>query len=576
MIRIESGFPVATWTDRFVRSAQNNMERKPYYDAEPRRRNETAPRPQGSVRRAAPANAYSRSSSERRAPHGEALRRRAPQASRPHGPSAPPRRRKKDPAAVILPVLMVLAVVAIAVYVGVAWFTSAINNSTYCDNIYINGISVTSCTRDEAPEYVNDILLQQLSQVYTLTWEDQSWSFCALDFNAEIDTSSFFDRAWNLGHVGNIFNRQRDIRSLKNNPVYFDASIQYDETLIDALIESMYQALYREPVNAEVIMDMDKPQLIGTSSEGQELDRGAAKEQIISLIETGEGSTLLPVMTLEPDFSTELAQSGLEMIVEYKTDVSARDYNSRFNVRKALQNFNMRVSPGETIDFNAVVGPRSEARGYRSATEYLGNTTTKGFGGGVCQASTTLYGALLKAGITIIERKPHSMTVAYVDPSLDAAVTDTGNKNLVFRNDTGNPIFIYTEVTKEEACVRIYGVRPAYRYELLSVIESQDTAAVRTAYVDDVDGKHVYYRTDPPKLYKKGHSACTSNGYLIAYDWETGEEVSRQWLSHDIYESGTDIYWRGVHTAGEESGLTSTAATDTANASGDLAALTGN
>ena len=145
--------------------------------------------------------------------------------------------------------------------------------------------------------------------------------------------------------MGNIFDRQHDIRALNSNPVYFDAPLQYDEALIDALIESMYQALYRAPVNAEIIMDSDRPELIGDSAEGQELDRGAAKEQIISLIETGEGSGLLPVMTLEPDMSTELAQSGLELIVEYKTDVSARDYNSRFNVRKALQYFNMRVSP---------------------------------------------------------------------------------------------------------------------------------------------------------------------------------------------------------------------------------------
>lgn len=547
------------------------MERKPYYDADPRRRGQAAPRSQGNVRRSAPAR-Y-RDGAERRA-QGEPSRRMPPQGTS-RCPQSAPRRRKKDPAAIILPVVMVLAALAIVVYVGSAWFTSTINSSTYCNNIYINGISISGCTRDEAPEYINGILQQQLSEVYTLTWEDQRWSFCALDFNGEIDTSDFFDRAWNLGHVGNIFDRQHDIRALNSNPVYFDAPLQYDEALIDALIESMYQALYRAPVNAEIIMDSDRPELIGDSAEGQELDRGAAKEQIISLIETGEGSGLLPVMTLEPDMSTELAQSGLELIVEYKTDVSARDYNSRFNVRKALQYFNMRVSPGETIDFNAVVGPRSEARGFREATEYIGNTTGKGFGGGVCQASSTLYGALLKAGMTIMSRSPHSMTVAYVDPSLDAAVTET-SKNLVFKNETANPIFIYTEVTKEEACVRIYGARPAYRYELLSVIESQDTTAVRTAFVDDTEGKHVYYTTDAPKLYRKGRAACTSNGYLIAYDWETGEEVSRKWLSHDQYESGTDIYWRGVHTAGEESGLTSAAATDAANASGDLAALTGN
>ena len=548
------------------------MERKPYYDAEPRRRY-----PQGSVPHSGAAS--SRSGNARRA-YGSsgASDRRGASYRRPSYDRRPPqrrRRRRRDPGAVVMPILMVMAAVALIVYVGVAWFTTTLNNSTYCDNIYVNGIDLTTFARDEGEQYVNDTLYAELAQTYTLTWGDQSWSFSALDFNASYDTADIFDRAWNIGHVGTIFSRQSDVRSLKSNPVYFEAELSYDDTLIDDFIQTMYDALYVAPVDAEVLMDSDKPQLLSSSSDGQELDSGAAKEQIISLIETGDGTTTLPVMVVEPNISTELAESGFELIVEYKTDVSARNYNSRFNVRKALQNFNMTVANGETVSFNDVVGPRTEARGYREATEYLGNTTTKGYGGGVCQASTTLYGALLKAGITIIERSPHSMTVNYVEPSLDAAVTDSGNiKNLVFRNDTGSPIFIYTEVTKEDAIVRIYGVRPAYRYELLSVIESQDTEAVRVSYVNDTEGKHVYYTTDTPKLYKKGHAACVSDGYLVAYDWDTGEEVSRQWLSHDQYESGTDIYWRGVHTPDGETDSTDETEAETSDE--DLSALIGN
>ena len=152
------------------------MERKPYYDADPRRRGQAAPRSQGNVRRSAPAR-Y-RDGAERRA-QGEPSRRMPPQGN-PRRPQSAPRRRKKDPAAIVLPVVMVLAALAIVVYVGSAWFTSTINSSTYCNNIYINGISISGCTRDEAPEYINGILQQQLSEVYTLTWKDQRWSFCAL------------------------------------------------------------------------------------------------------------------------------------------------------------------------------------------------------------------------------------------------------------------------------------------------------------------------------------------------------------------------------------------------------------
>ena len=37
------------------------------------------------------------------------------------------------------------------------------------------------------------------------------------------------------------------------------------------------------------------------------------------------------------------------------------------------------------------------------------------------------------------------------------------------------------------------------------------------------------------------------SGVLKPFDWETGDEVERHQLSFDIYESGTNILWRGIH-----------------------------
>ena len=214
---------------------------------------------------------------------------------------------------------------------------------------------------------------------------------------------------------------------------------------------------------------------------------------------------------------------------------------------KALGYFDgFAVHPGDTVDFNAIVGPRTKERGWQLAPEYAGNTSQDGYGGGVCQASSTLYGAVLLAGMDIIERSNHSMTVSYVEPSLDAAVIDTGYKNFVFRNNTEHTIYIYTSVNKEYATVTIYGNRPAYRYQLYSEIVSQDSACQYTSYIPDTEGKHCYYTTETA-LHTQGHPACSSKGWLIAYDWDTGEEVSRKQLSYDVYESGTDIYWRGIH-----------------------------
>ena len=514
------------------------MERKPY--RRPDTSNRSAGTPSASRQTYA---SRSRAPQPRRNNSATAAQARARSAARPM-----PRRRKRDPIAIVAPILIALALLAGVVYTGSSWFISTINKSTYCSNIYVNGIDVSRYSQEEGAESVRAEIDSRLNTNYTLSWGDSSWTFSAADFNGTIETDSIMNRAWNIGHVGNIFDRSASIRSLKSNPIYLTAPLVYDKDLVSAYVDAIYDQLYIAPKDAQVAADLSNPYLASEAASGQELDKETAREQIISLLETGEGGSVLPVIELEPAISTEQAMSSLDLIITYRTDTSARGYNGRFNVRKALMAFyGMIVQPGEIVSFNEVVGPRSEQRGWQKGTEYIGGgKTQEGYGGGVCQASSTLYGALLKAGMTIMERSPHSMTVAYVDPSIDAAVSDD-RKDLVFCNNTPNPITIYTEVTPEYATVQIYGVRPEYRYELESVIVRQDSQAVKTSYIADTEGKHCYF-IDETALYKEGHAACTSQGWLIAYDWETGEEVSRLQLSSDNYESGYDIYWRGIHT----------------------------
>ncbi len=482
-----------------------------------------------------------------------------------------PRRRRRDPAAIIVPIVLGLALLAGIVYVGSSWLISTVNKSTYCSNIFINGIDISRYSKEEGMEYVREQSTERINAQHTLNWQGNSWSFSAKDFGGSIETDNVMDRAWNIGHVGNIFDRSSSILSLRHNPIYLTAPVSYNEEQVDGFVDQIYNALYIPPRDATVVANLTSPELAEGSAEGQELDRETARAQIVSLLETGEGGDVLPVLTLEPSLTTEQAMNTLNLIVEYKTDTSARGYYGRFNVRKGLSYFyGMIVQPGEEVSFNEVVGPRTKERGWQPGTEYIGGgKSQEGYGGGICQASSTLYGALLKAGMTILSRSNHSMTVAYVDPSLDAAVTETSSKDLRFRNDTDSAITIYTEVTKEYATVQIYGARPKYRYELESHIISQDSGAKKTAYIDDVDGTYCYY-TDETKLYSEGHAALTSEGWLVAYDWDTNEEVERRQLSRDMYESGYNIYWRGVHSRDEEGGPdTSSAPTESAEPSSD-------
>ena len=103
------------------------------------------------------------------------------------------------------------------------------------------------------------------------------------------------------------------------------------------------------------------------------------------------------------------------------------------------------LKPGEIFSFNEIVGRRTPERGFKIATVYSGQETLEGYGGGVCQVSTTIFNAVLYANLQIVERCQHSMTVHYVPYGRDAAIS-WGSADFKFKNTTNSPIKISAKV----------------------------------------------------------------------------------------------------------------------------------
>ena len=108
--------------------------------------------------------------------------------------------------------------------------------------------------------------------------------------------------------------------------------------------------------------------------------------------------------------------------------------------------------PGETFSFNEVVGPRTTAKGYKIAHVFVAGQIQDGTGGGICQVSTTLYNAALRANLEVLERHNHMFTVGYVPLGTDAAVS-YGYADLVFKNTTSSPLKIRAIVTEDNRMI---------------------------------------------------------------------------------------------------------------------------
>jgi len=144
---------------------------------------------------------------------------------------------------------------------------------------------------------------------------------------------------------------------------------------------------------------------------------------------------------------------------DYKGSPGARITNIKTALNKHVNN--VLVAPGATFSFNDTLGgPVSESNGWKLAKViFNAKDLVMAPGGGICQASTTVFRAMLQAGFTPIKRANHSMYVSYYEMygvGIDATVFP-GKQDLTFVNDSGSPLLLQAYEEGSEATVHIYG-----------------------------------------------------------------------------------------------------------------------
>lgn len=168
------------------------------------------------------------------------------------------------------------------------------------------------------------------------------------------------------------------------------------------------------------------------------IDRPATVERIMA---APPNSKLLPrLIHLDPEITAAHYALIDREIGSFRTWISGSGGRVTNIILATASLNNCLLLPGEVFSFNKANGPRTAERGYRHAPVIVGGAVVPGLGGGVCQVSTTLYNAVLRAGLEVVERYPHSRPVGYVPPGMDATVADS--LDFKFRNSTDRPILI--------------------------------------------------------------------------------------------------------------------------------------
>lgn len=235
----------------------------------------------------------------------------------------------------------------------------------------------------------------------------------------------------------------------------YEVSVELSETpQID--IDKIAEQVIGDPVSATVSKEDGKtiiPEKVGVQFD---------VEEARTIIGDGSAASYeIPVTTTAAKVTAEKLEEVLfrDTLASCSTSLNEGNVPRTNNVRLASAAINGTIlNPGEEFSYNNVVGERTTERGYQSAGAYSGNEIIDEVGGGVCQPSSTLYMAVLRADLEVTQRVNHSFTVAYTPLGEDATVS-WGGPDFCFKNDTDYPIKILAEQSNGQLTMTIVGTK---------------------------------------------------------------------------------------------------------------------
>lgn len=182
------------------------------------------------------------------------------------------------------------------------------------------------------------------------------------------------------------------------------------------------------------------------------------KELVEDLMDVGmwERSYSLPINKKQPIAQSKDANRNSEVIGKYVTEITGTASGKIENIRLSASNISgVTLGKGDRFSFNALIGDTTPDKGYKIGKEIVAGKLVDGYGGGVCQTSSTLYNAADQAGLKMVERYSHSKPVGYVPIGRDATIAYP-YLDLVFENTNDELVKIFMEVEGNKLTAEIH------------------------------------------------------------------------------------------------------------------------
>lgn len=433
-------------------------------------------------------------------------------------------------------------------------FTACTNNtdstiqSKMSDEQLLNSLAIYEGVRIDGKDFAGKarlVALEELkaekeplldSQKIQMSYEDKSFEYSLRDLGFYYDYEEATQKAFEYGRNGSDEQKLELIKDLTENPVDIPIELKQNDEVVSSVIGTVNEEIKIDAIDGGYSFDSESGKVIAqVGTPGLGVAAEELKEKILL-----SSTTLEPIAVPTAPIEVNPHHEELAARVNGVIGTASSTYNPWFwervtNIEVSTDELNgIVVEPGEVFSVNDCIGDTTYDKGYQQSIVIVGTKEVPGMGGGVCQTSTTLYQAVLKADLEIVERQSHTLNLSYYDGGLDAAI-EYGLADLVFRNNYDFPILIRGYYTEGEVTFEIWGDTNVKNYDVSLFSEWQYDIGYGTEYVYDDS-------LSPGETRVKTHGVTGS--YYEAYrkNESTGEVEG---LGGTYYPAVTEVVLKG-------------------------------
>lgn len=312
-------------------------------------------------------------------------------------------------------------------------------------------------SREETEEWIdgkNEALRQEQLVLVRGNLEEKI-SFSELKVHYAEDNA---DRLFLLGREGGLFREWADRWMILLRGKNLALHAEYEEDVLQKKIAGLKKKYGQPPHNALPAFHQDGSVTFSAGKPYLKIE----KEKLFSLLqerlsEGKSGTVEIPVAEEKfPDMTDDEAKQVNRILAQYTTEFYPEE-NRSHNIRISAEAISgCYIKPGDMFSYNQATGSRSKEKGYKEAPVIVNGKLEPGTGGGVCQVSTTLFNAVMLAGLEVTSRSSHFSPVSYVPEGRDATVAE-GIIDFCFRNDLKHGVYIYAVYVPGAVTIYILG-----------------------------------------------------------------------------------------------------------------------